>query len=98
MGHLFCVFPNVVVEQLGGLVHLGVEAPVPDLPHVGVVRARHKLLQVRKPTTNTVRNIYKGRKVKKRPILTTLLQKISIIKRYTYLEVLAYAKISSDST
>ena len=40
---------NVVVQQLGGLVHAGVKAPVPDLAHVRMVRAGHKLLQVRKP-------------------------------------------------
>ena len=34
---------DVVVEQLGGLVHALVKAPVTDLANVGVVGARDKL-------------------------------------------------------
>jgi hypothetical protein len=40
---------DVVVQQLGGLVHAGVEATVANLRHVGVVRRRDELFQIGEP-------------------------------------------------
>lgn len=46
---------NIIIEELGSVVHLVVEAAVPDLLYVRVVGARDELLQVGQATGAGVR-------------------------------------------